>query len=232
MSLDRPLFLRAILSYLLQFFGPVFWEYYIQPYLVEQLKTYKKTGYFEGEKPPTGLRNLLDRLYFKIVAGCKSGGSAGVILLAANINSAHCDVSYNVAQVVEDGEHPTIKVSDQTGKHDKSFDDEKLTVDINSFKVTYGKNWDEKRKKHFQQMRQESSNLGLQIPQKLKDSATEQAQKDMIQKIVSDGEPRLQKYMTIEGTLWSKLGDSIVITKDHEFITYLGSAQNSDHIGR
>ena len=54
----------------------------------------------------------------------------------------------------------------------------------------------------------------------------------MIQKIVSDGEPRLQKYMTIEGTLWSKLGDSIVITKDHEFITYLGSAQNSDHIGR
>ena len=28
MSLDRPLFLRAILSYLLQFFGPVFWEYY------------------------------------------------------------------------------------------------------------------------------------------------------------------------------------------------------------
>ncbi|VWX31079.1 hypothetical protein ENHY17A_340014 [Moraxellaceae bacterium 17A] len=28
MSLDRPLFLRAILSYLLQFFGLVFGEYY------------------------------------------------------------------------------------------------------------------------------------------------------------------------------------------------------------
>ena len=28
MSLDRPLFLRAILSYLLRFFGLVFWEYY------------------------------------------------------------------------------------------------------------------------------------------------------------------------------------------------------------
>ena len=38
MSLDRPLFLRAILSYLLRFFGLVFWEYYTITFLFHRIK--------------------------------------------------------------------------------------------------------------------------------------------------------------------------------------------------
>lgn len=102
------------------------WPTNLKSYLVEQLTNYKNTGYFEGRKVPDNERSYYNNYYNKIVGGCKSGGHLPVILLTAVVNSAHCDVSYNVAQIVEDGEHPTVKISDQTGKHDKSFDDVKL----------------------------------------------------------------------------------------------------------
>ncbi|VWX31665.1 hypothetical protein ENHY17A_500013 [Moraxellaceae bacterium 17A] len=44
MSLDRPLFLRAILSYLLRFFGLVFGEYY-NTTVDKKLNVYKSQFY-------------------------------------------------------------------------------------------------------------------------------------------------------------------------------------------
>ena len=103
------------------------WPTNLKSYLVEQLTNYKNTGYFEGRKVPDNERSYYNNYYNKIVGGCKSGGRLASILLVAAVNTANCEITYNVAQVVEDGEHPTVKVSDQTGKHDKSFDDETLT---------------------------------------------------------------------------------------------------------
>ncbi|MBS9781624.1 MAG: RHS domain-containing protein [Gammaproteobacteria bacterium] len=92
--------------------------------------------------------------------------------------------------------------------------------------VSYGKNWDEKRKKHFQQMRQEAKNHGVDMPKKFKDPNTENAQKELISKIVSTGEQKSQKYMTIENAIWTKSHDSIVIQKPNgEFLTYLRYSQ-------
>ncbi|VXB14915.1 hypothetical protein ENHYD8BJ_140058 [Enhydrobacter sp. 8BJ] len=48
MSLDRPLCLRAILSYLPRFFGLVFWEYYITDLIA--FEQYVKSQEFDTAK--------------------------------------------------------------------------------------------------------------------------------------------------------------------------------------
>lgn len=180
------------------------WPTNLQPYLVDQLKTYKKTGYFEGEKPPTGLRNLLDRLYFKIVGGCKSGGHLPVILLTAVVNSAHCDVSYNVAQIVEDGEHPTVKISDQTGKHDKSFDDVKLLAPPKSayeWRNSPGKAYSSIHLKEYKDGEAWLKNDGAPVPKQIADKLSgryyknfDEFRKDFWKEVAKD--PVLSKQFT------------------------------------
>lgn len=147
---------------------------------------------------------MLDRLYFKIVGGCKSGGSAGVILLAANINSAHCDVSYNVAQVVEDGEHPTIKVSDQTGKHDKSFDDVKLLAPPKSayeWRNSPGKAYSSIHLKEYKDGEAWLKNDGAPVPKQIADKLSgryyknfDEFRKDFWKEVAKD--PVLSKQFT------------------------------------
>ena len=93
--------------------------------------------------------------------------------------------------------------------------------------LSFGANWNEKRKKHFQQMQQQAPIHGIDMPQKFKDPQTEQAQKALISKIVSNpSEVRIQKYMTVDNAIWSKFHDSLVIQKpDGEFLTYLRCSQ-------
>ena len=100
------------------------WPTNLKPYLLSELENYKKTGYFDGFKPDAKFRPYLEKYYYKI-NGCKGRTPGLVILIAASINAANCDVSFNVAQVAENGDHPAVKVSnyDTTGGHDKSFDD-------------------------------------------------------------------------------------------------------------
>ena len=88
--------------------------------------------------------------------------------------------------------------------------------------MAYGKNAEEKLRKHSQHIRETARELGIEVPKKPGRPETFAAMDDFINKVLSEGTTKAGKYMTIEDALWSKLGNALVIRRPNgEFLTFL-----------
>jgi hypothetical protein len=88
--------------------------------------------------------------------------------------------------------------------------------------VSYGKNAMVKLRKHSQHMRETARELGIEIPQKPGRPETFAAMDEFINKVISEGTAKTGQYMTVEGALWSRLGNALVIRRPTgEFLTFL-----------
>ena len=89
--------------------------------------------------------------------------------------------------------------------------------------LTFGKNHMEKFSKHAGQIVSAARKNGVDLPSGVKKKETTQdAFKAYMNKVVKEGESYVADYMTLGDVVWSKLGDSIVLSRSGgEFITHL-----------
>ncbi|MBC6447134.1 hypothetical protein [Actinokineospora xionganensis] len=90
-------------------------------------------------------------------------------------------------------------------------------------KTSYGKNAVPHFRKHAQHIRTAARADGVEIPGGAGKPETQQAMKDYIQRVVDNPEQvGVGRYMSVEGAIWSRRGDLIIVRKpDGEWITAL-----------